>query len=200
MRGESARERRQSQRAERERHDKQLTSDSSGPAADKLQQRPSSGQATAATSSRRASAAADQQRTSYSGLAPALAAELADTRSIKQDFLFSASQSPTMCDQCSSLKAKITELEARISNLYAIREDEIHIDSLAAASQIMDATDLGSPAPRLLPAADRDRWTGLGVKPKPPACSTPIAPATRTNRMLVSVSLSLRKQSLGPRR
>ena len=118
-----------------------------------------------------------QQRTSYSGLAAALAAELADTRSIKQDFLFSASQSPRMCDQCSALKAKITELEARISNLYAIREDEIHIDSLAAASQIMDATVLGSPAPRLLPAADRDRWTGLGVKPKPPACSTPIAPA-----------------------
>ena len=168
-------ERRERQRAEKESENGEKETQ----AADEPQQRPSSGEATAVTGSRRASAAADQQQTSYSGLAPAPAAELADTQSIKQDFLFSASQSPTMCDQCSALKARITELEARISNLYAIREDEIHIDSLAAASQIMDATGggLGSPAPRLLPAADKDRWTGLGVNPKPPACSTPIAPA-----------------------
>ena len=71
----------------------------------------------------------------------------------------------------------MTELEGRISNLYSIREDGIHIDSLAAASQIMEATDLGSPAPCFLPATDRDRWTGLGAKPKSLACSTPIVPA-----------------------
>ena len=167
-------ERRERQRAEKESEDGEKETLQ---AADEPQQRPSSGEATAATGSRRASAAADQQQTSYSGLAPAPAAELADTRSIKLDFLFSASQSPTMCNQCSALKARITE--ARIYNLYAIREDEIHIDSLATASQIMDATGggLGSPAPRLLPAADKDRWSGLGVNPKPPACCTPIAPA-----------------------
>ncbi|KAJ8333496.1 hypothetical protein SKAU_G00415040 [Synaphobranchus kaupii] len=84
---------------------------------------------------------------------------------------------PTLCNQCPSLRAKINELEGRISNLYSIREDEILIDSLAAASRIMEATDLESSAPCFPPAADRDRGTELGAKPKSPACSTPIVSA-----------------------
>ncbi|KAJ8349409.1 hypothetical protein SKAU_G00245390 [Synaphobranchus kaupii] len=84
---------------------------------------------------------------------------------------------PTLCNQCPSLRAKINELEGRISNLYSIREDEILIDSLAAASRIVEATDLESSAPCFPPAADRDRGTELGAKPKSPACSTPIVSA-----------------------
>lgn len=81
------------------------------------------------------------------------------------------------CRRCDTLNSKITQLEARITNLHSIREDEILIDSFIAAYQTVDATGINSSAPCLHPVASVEctaegPWTG--DRPKIPECSTPI--------------------------
>ncbi|KAJ8371297.1 hypothetical protein SKAU_G00113250 [Synaphobranchus kaupii] len=79
------------------------------------------------------------------------------------------------CCRCDLLKNKIKQLEERITNLYAIRDDEILIDSFVAACQTVDATGFNSPppSPSHTEQLTADPGPKLGAQPKVRFCSTP---------------------------
>ncbi|KAJ8349577.1 hypothetical protein SKAU_G00247070 [Synaphobranchus kaupii] len=79
------------------------------------------------------------------------------------------------CCRCDLLKIKIKQLEERITNLYAIRDDEILIDSFVAACQTVDATGFNSPppSPSHTEQLTADPGPKLGAQPKVRFCSTP---------------------------